>query len=71
MYKIIANKKQLESIGISRDISNILINKIIKKYRTGYVRISVEPEEEIKNILGNKAVNEEYDIPINYLEEIK
>lgn len=71
-YRIKATKNQLDSIGISRYISGFIVNEIVKKYKTGYVKISIPPEDQMVKLLGGeKFKNEEYDIPECFLEKIK
>ena len=70
MYKIVATKSQLESIGIDRDLTDVKAN-FIKYYSSGYVSVTVEPTAEAISILGDEAKLVEYDIPEQWLKVIK
>ena len=61
MVKIIANKKQLESIGIDYDISN-LIGTYNHIFSDNWYAVEVEHK------IGKYTFKNEFDIPKEYLE---
>ena len=63
-YKIKATKKQLETIGISYNIHN-LIGVLKNKYPTGWFCLNV------KHKIGNREFTNDFDIPKSFLEKVK
>jgi len=60
-YKIVAYLKQLENIGISYDITG-LTGEYVKKFKDGWICLKVFGELPFEN---------EFDMPLYYLQEIK
>ena len=63
-YKIKANKDQLDSIGISYDITG-LIGTLTREWPTGWYEI------EVKHKIGDMEFTNKFDIPQTFLKQIK
>lgn len=59
--KILANKEQLDSIGIESNITG-LYGKVINYFNTGYIEI------EITHNVGKFTFTNNFDIPKKWLE---
>lgn len=64
---VIATQPQLQDIGIDRVLTNMEV-EVIYRYPDGWFQVKVQPKQEIIDILGDKANDEEYDIPGKYLK---
>lgn len=67
--KVIANPRQLEDIGISRELTNEIVF-FHKEFEDGYAEVEAKIRPEILELLGANAKPEFYDIPKYWLEEI-
>jgi hypothetical protein len=63
-FKIVANKEQLDDIGISHDI-NGLEGNLIHKFKDGWLCIEVKHYDD-----GFEFINE-FDIPPHLCEEVE
>lgn len=62
-YKVLANREQLENLGISYNITN-LIGYLKRKFKTNYYEI------EITHMVGKYSFTNSFDIPNYLLEKI-
>lgn len=63
-YKILANKEQLEEVGISYDITGY-IGLLVHKYSTGYYEL------EVVHMYNGMTFTNNFDIPRHLLEKIE
>jgi len=69
-YKITATKKQLESIGVNRNLVDTEVKKLKYYNSTGYVQVEAPAPRLIIEVFGAEAKPERYDIPSVWLKEI-
>lgn len=69
-YKVVASREELESIGISQDITNVEV-LWIKDFPTGYSVVKTKAEQHIIDILGEEKSMIFYDIPKIWLKLIE
>ena len=64
--KVIATKAELTSVGIDRDLTNQEVEYVLD-YDGGYSKIRVEATEDVRELFGDEAEQEVYDIPKRWL----
>lgn len=71
-YKVIADKEQLQSVGIDRDLTDNTV-EFLKEYGSGYYQIDAGPNpifEKLKD-MGVTPISETYDIPKKWLKKVE
>jgi len=63
-FKILANKEQLENIGVDYNLEG-LVGELTYKYPTGWYRLKVT------HCIGNYEFTNEFDFPKTFLKEVK